>query len=1312
MTHQGNNLYQAVVPASHVVDPFVSFYISATDGTTTKTLPSVDAAAHAFDISVLPNEPPVIDHISVTPAQVGQEINISAMVTDTTNQVSQVTLYYRKPGQVVYQSISDSFNQTEVVFSAAIPGDFVTTKGVESYLEAEDDYGASAIGGGTLDEPFFIVVGEQHPMLRGIIIHPKPVADLSTTPRSNAAATRAGASTSQDYSKELDETHGYERGERYSLDGILGMPAVVDKPEAYEIELSYQNWLGSKLADEIPILPLVSSGKDEKTISYRKGGTDEISLAMRDALLNLANRFGSAWAANIAKTDVIKQYEIFIGPEFPVGKVRIKAVLKKKGSTKPISTVHRDMGVVFNAFNETDPIYNQTAPLEYEQLKRYVVYDREKIVFEYDTAEWQLYPHDKNVSETVMNFVSELDLSDRSSPKKVAKYLTAKANDMMCGCWNNNWNTCTHKEQKGPCKGTIGWNNFNGVKTIVDEYNNKGKPVNYAQCFVYGAVVNSFFRSSGIPSRTVRNGAKRENLEWWKGSLSFKKEESDKTTQYDTSESGKEWNFHVWNEAYISGKQIGWTIYDGSYDAKFYEPIEADLIDIKNEFNKDGYTDRNTDPARHVHQEVNIDATSEYNRKHISTTLFSTVVPQGGKAKYADWKNRVDDYRPAANNLTTTNNLTRAANQETLSNVEIEVLVASEINLGANVPFSAQITNNAPNPDFTIVVEVFNAMPTPAGEGQLTPIFSDNEDIVLPSGSSYNYSNTVLFSEYQYSGEYSIKVKVIEQVANTSSIGSANFTVSGLTLEYNAPQIVGRGEYFTFTTTVHNKYQQTVSDVNVKLGIDGDVFTVNEPISYPNQNIAAGGSQVYSWNITPNKGGEHRIGVIAQSPTIGSNSDGYYLSVIDSDLGITIDSVNYVEKGVAFVVTATVTNYGTGETGGQVDLNLGSGLSTSDSTSVSFGNIQPEDSQVFSWNVLANQVGSWTATVTVTDSDNRSKLASRIIDVYSYPHDLTISSDQNEVSIGSQTAVVNITVTNLGSQDDSVTLSVSNPANVAVSLLDDGITPIEGPIVVSANGTKTINCTLTPVQEHISGTLVVTAQSLLDPSAINAVPIILLDANSSTPQFTISTVEIAETASTVTLTVSRVGGTNGELTVNYATTDGTATDGSDYIGATGTLTWADGEGHDQTLTVTILNNAETESDETFTVTLSDPNSGESLDTATVTIKEAEPTLVTLVDFTATALETEILLEWQTVFELDNAGFHLWRATGEGWKSGDYSTVIRLTEQLLPAQGHWSLYSYIDDDVESELTYYYGLEDFDWYGYSTFHWDYIDSATAK
>jgi C4-type Zn-finger protein len=220
------------------------------------------------------------------------------------------------------------------------------------------------------------------------------------------------------------------------------------------------------------------------------------------------------------------------------------------------------------------------------------------------------------------------------------------------------------------------------------------------------------------------------------------------------------------------------------------------------------------------------------------------------------------------------------------------------------------------------------------------------------------------------------------------------------------------------------------------------------------------------------------------------------------------------------------------------------------------------------------------------------------------------------------------------------------------------------------------------------------------------------NAQPGTPQFTSSTVEVAETASTVTLTVRRVGGTNGELTANYATTDGTATDGSDYVGATGTLTWADGDSSDKTLTVTIIDDSLSEGNETFTVTLSDPVSGGSLDNATVSITDNDATLVTLVDFSATALETEILLEWQSAFELDNAGFHIWRATGEGWKYGDYSTVTRITDRLIPAQGNSIPYSYIDSNVESGLTYYYGLEDIDLSGYSTFHWDYIDSATAK
>jgi hypothetical protein len=213
-------------------------------------------------------------------------------------------------------------------------------------------------------------------------------------------------------------------------------------------------------------------------------------------------------------------------------------------------------------------------------------------------------------------------------------------------------------------------------------------------------------------------------------------------------------------------------------------------------------------------------------------------------------------------------------------------------------------------------------------------------------------------------------------------------------------------------------------------------------------------------------------------------------------------------------------------------------------------------------------------------------------------------------------------------------------------------------------------------------------------------------------QFSAADYSVNENGNTVTITVTRTDGSSSAVSVDYATSDETATAGSDYTQTTGTLSWADGDSADKTFTIAIIDDGKSEGPETFTITLTDPVNGESLDNATITISDDDTTLVTLVEFTATANETGILLGWQTATEFDNAGFHLWRATGEGWKSGDYSTVIRLTEQLIAARGDLSVYSYRDTDVESGITYYYGLEDIDLNGQSTFHWKLIDSATAR
>ena len=59
-----------------------------------------------------------------------------------------------------------------------------------------------------------------------------------------------------------------------------------------------------------------------------------------------------------------------------------------------------------------------------------------------------------------------------------------------------------------------------------------------------------------------------------------------------------------------------------------------------------------------------------------------------------------------------------------------------------------------------------------------------------------------------------------------------------------------------------------------------------------------------------------------------------------------------------------------------------------------------------------------------------------------------------------------------------------------------------------------------------------------------------------------------------------------EVTVDYATSDGTATAGSDYTTTSGMLTFAEGE-TTQIVTVPVLDNEDVEEDETLTVNLSD-----------------------------------------------------------------------------------------------------------------------------
>ncbi len=115
----------------------------------------------------------------------------------------------------------------------------------------------------------------------------------------------------------------------------------------------------------------------------------------------------------------------------------------------------------------------------------------------------------------------------------------------------------------------------------------------------------------------------------------------------------------------------------------------------------------------------------------------------------------------------------------------------------------------------------------------------------------------------------------------------------------------------------------------------------------------------------------------------------------------------------------------------------------------------------------------------------------------------------------------------------------------------------------------------------------------------------------STFQFEQSVYTVAEDITFSTVTVLRAGNTSGAATVDFATTDGTATQKTDFTIALGTLSFAPGE-VSKTLDILISEDSKIEGLEAFTVSLSNPTGGAgigAIGTATIQITDdaIEPT---------------------------------------------------------------------------------------------------------
>ena len=102
--------------------------------------------------------------------------------------------------------------------------------------------------------------------------------------------------------------------------------------------------------------------------------------------------------------------------------------------------------------------------------------------------------------------------------------------------------------------------------------------------------------------------------------------------------------------------------------------------------------------------------------------------------------------------------------------------------------------------------------------------------------------------------------------------------------------------------------------------------------------------------------------------------------------------------------------------------------------------------------------------------------------------------------------------------------------------------------------------------------------------------------------------------------------------------------------------------------------------------------------STFTSNVSVPLSIDLGSFTATQQGVIVMVNWETISEVNNMGFNLYRATSLG---GTRQT-LGFFPAAYPGSPMGASYSYQDNDVVIGQTYYYWLQDLDDTGASTYH----------
>jgi Calx-beta domain len=345
---------------------------------------------------------------------------------------------------------------------------------------------------------------------------------------------------------------------------------------------------------------------------------------------------------------------------------------------------------------------------------------------------------------------------------------------------------------------------------------------------------------------------------------------------------------------------------------------------------------------------------------------------------------------------------------------------------------------------------------------------------------------------------------------------------------------------------------------------DDDVSTFNfsSPAYFVQEDDPSGHA-----TITVNRGGATHVPASVDYAT----SDGT-ATVAGSDYTAATGTLNFAAGETSKTFDVTVANDGASEANETVQLTLTSGATTVDSSLLSIvDNDNPKTSVQLSSPLYDVNEADGTASITVT--------LSHAVDA--------------DVTVNYATA-------------DGTAVAGSDYSNTNGTLTFNGNVSNGGPGTGETSKTIEIPITQDPDAEDPETLSLTLSNALPGASAILGAPAtaaitIADDDPAGLIDFTTLEYDVDETDGHATVTVERLGGVGGAVSVDYETSDGSATAGSDYASTTGTLNWAAGDGADKTFTVPVTWDGRAEGTESISLALTNAGGGSDLGPITAAV---------------------------------------------------------------------------------------------------------------